>query len=194
MPGSARSGSVLSREGGNKPPPMQLSRRDLNLRNAILRDVREGTPLERIRALTELFQKFDADLSGEMDLDEFKVVLLWLEMPISDAGVYEIFKELDEDGSGCVDLQEFLQFFNIVERYEGMIENDNNEVSYTDFSLTTFGRISIVSTEITSKKIVSHRKLLLAYARTSETVCFSRLVRLSFSSLFSTSKRKTISG
>ncbi|CAD7933276.1 unnamed protein product [Amoebophrya sp. A120] len=83
-----------------------------------------GTPAARVKALETLFIKFDINGSGEIDYDEFKKILWWLEFSLSDEGVREIFDELDADRSNCLDMREFVRFFDVLDRYRQMHEAD----------------------------------------------------------------------
>eukprot|EP00392_Amoebophrya_sp_AT5.2_P011193 g11268.t1 len=89
--------------------------------------INNGTPQMRTKALESLFLKFDINGSGEIDYDEFKKILWWLEFSLSDDGVREVFDELDADHSNCLDMLEFVKFFDVLERYKQMYEQDVKE-------------------------------------------------------------------
>jgi Ca2+-binding EF-hand superfamily protein len=55
----------------------------------------------------ELFIKYDADGSGEIDFDEFKVMLPELGVTLSEAKAFKYFRQCDTDGQGGIDLAEF---------------------------------------------------------------------------------------
>ncbi|CAD7949796.1 unnamed protein product [Amoebophrya sp. A25] len=89
--------------------------------------IHNGAPSLRLKALESLFHKFDLNGSGELDYDEFKKILWWLEYSLTDGGVREIFDELDEDKSNCLDITEFVRFFDVLEKYRNMYESDIKE-------------------------------------------------------------------
>ena len=55
----------------------------------------------------EVFVKYDADNSGLMDFDEFKVMLPDLGIKLSEAKALKYFRMCDVDGSGEIDFEEF---------------------------------------------------------------------------------------
>jgi len=55
----------------------------------------------------EVFKNFDADGSGEIDLEEFKVMLKKLRIQMSSAKAVKYFKMCDVDDSGSIDFEEF---------------------------------------------------------------------------------------
>lgn len=62
-----------------------------------------------LRAMTpfEIFDLFDDDSSGLIDYHEFRKMLPYLEIEISDAKAYRYFRICDTDGSGQIDVDEF---------------------------------------------------------------------------------------
>ena len=55
----------------------------------------------------EVFKRFDTDGSGEIDLEEFKVMLKKLKIHMSSAKAVKYFKICDVDDSGQIDFEEF---------------------------------------------------------------------------------------
>jgi len=55
----------------------------------------------------ELFVKYDADGSGEIDFNEFKIMLPELGITLSEAKAFKYFRQCDTDGGGAIDLAEF---------------------------------------------------------------------------------------
>lgn len=55
----------------------------------------------------EVFQEFDADKSGFIDLQEFLVMIDALSLKLPEAKAQKFFKHCDKDGSGVIDLDEF---------------------------------------------------------------------------------------
>ena len=55
----------------------------------------------------EVFKRFDTDGSGEIDLEEFKVMLKKLKIHMSSAKAVKYFKMCDVDDSGQIDFEEF---------------------------------------------------------------------------------------
>eukprot|EP01060_Flectonema_neradi_P015332 TRINITY_DN2197_c1_g1_i1.p1 TRINITY_DN2197_c1_g1~~TRINITY_DN2197_c1_g1_i1.p1 ORF type:complete len:404 (+),score=101.56 TRINITY_DN2197_c1_g1_i1:91-1212(+) len=61
----------------------------------------------------EMFQEFDADGSGTIDIEELKQLLkVAMGMTCSDTEVKDLMKSVDTDGSGEIDESEFLEIMN----------------------------------------------------------------------------------
>lgn len=56
---------------------------------------------------TDIFQLFDEDDSGLISYEEFRKMLPYLDIKISDAKAFRYFKLCDSDGSGEIDIDEF---------------------------------------------------------------------------------------
>ena len=59
------------------------------------------------RSPEELFIEFDADKSGKIEFDEFRMMLKRLNIPMEEAKALKYFRNIDEDGSGAIELPEF---------------------------------------------------------------------------------------
>ena len=59
------------------------------------------------RSPEELFIEFDADKSGKIEFDEFRMMLKRLNIPMEEAKALKYFRNIDEDNSGAIDLPEF---------------------------------------------------------------------------------------
>ena len=57
--------------------------------------------------IKEAFNMFDTDKSSEIDLKEFKKLVISLEMETDDKKIIELYKEIDTNRSGTIDLSEF---------------------------------------------------------------------------------------
>ena len=55
----------------------------------------------------QLFEKYDADGSGGIDFDEFKIMLKEMGQNLSEAKAFKYFRQCDTDGGGEIDLSEF---------------------------------------------------------------------------------------
>lgn len=56
---------------------------------------------------TEIFLLFDEDDSGLISFEEFRKLLPYLDIAISDAKAFRYFRMCDSDGSGEIDIDEF---------------------------------------------------------------------------------------
>merc|ERR1712025_324062 len=65
------------------------------------------TEAEIDRALTEAFNKFDEDKSGQLGLWEFQQAWFFLELKGSEEEIRDAFKKVDSNNSDLVDLDEF---------------------------------------------------------------------------------------
>jgi Ca2+-binding EF-hand superfamily protein len=65
--------------------------------------------VELIKAMTpvDVFQLFDEDDSGLISFEEFRKMLPYLNIHISDAKSFRYFRMCDTDGSGEIDIDEF---------------------------------------------------------------------------------------
>ncbi len=59
----------------------------------------------------EVFRKFDADGSGNIDRDELVILLKELNVPMKEKEIDELMEELDSDGGGGIDFEEFYTWF-----------------------------------------------------------------------------------
>ena len=59
----------------------------------------------------DLFDRYDLDASGCIDIDEFHILVTELGLSLSKAQVTEIMKMIDQDGSDEIDFAEFFQWF-----------------------------------------------------------------------------------
>ena len=59
----------------------------------------------------EIFQKFDEDESGYIDVEELRTMVKTCGVDMTIEELQEIIKEFDTDGSGQIDFQEFIQIF-----------------------------------------------------------------------------------
>lgn len=61
--------------------------------------------------LRKLFKEFDADDSGELDKEEFRMALKWKlgMMNVADADMDELFDHYDTDGGGGIGVDEFIE-------------------------------------------------------------------------------------
>lgn len=60
--------------------------------------------------LEDLFVKYDADNSGELDIEEFQKCLQSLDLGLSSGQISALMILADEDGEGTVDREEFMEF------------------------------------------------------------------------------------
>lgn len=65
--------------------------------------------------IKEAFNMFDTDKSSEIDLKEFRKLVLSLEMETDERKIIELYKEIDTNRSGTIDLAEFT---NMMLRYQ----------------------------------------------------------------------------
>eukprot|EP00904_Undaria_pinnatifida_P002728 jgi/Undpi1/12456/HiC_scaffold_5.g02127.m1 len=67
------------------------------------------TPME-FEEIVHLFNKYDDDRSGELDINELRKLMLESDMEYDDENVRLMLEELDEDKSGLIDFEEFCAF------------------------------------------------------------------------------------
>lgn len=60
--------------------------------------------MRNLKAMEMLFNKFDEDESGTMEVDELYQMLLQNKIHIHKEQLEQLFKIVDEDGSGSLDL------------------------------------------------------------------------------------------
>lgn len=61
----------------------------------------------KIMSPSEIFALFDEDDSGVISFEEFRKMLPYLDIYISDAKAFRYFRICDTDGSGEIDIDEF---------------------------------------------------------------------------------------
>ena len=80
---------------------------------------REGLSAAKLQ---EMFEKFDFDRNGSLDLDEAKEALLQLNLITSEKEVATIFHLLDTDHSGTLDVHEFTRLTRHVESCNTIVD------------------------------------------------------------------------
>ena len=68
-----------------------------------------GSDAKRERLLAKVFQDFDNDGSGYLDLDEFEAAMVRMNFVGCQDAVAELFDKYDEDVSGYISYKEFVQ-------------------------------------------------------------------------------------
>jgi hypothetical protein len=78
------------------------------LRNEMLEN--KGKVKEKLKYMSpeDMFALFDEDDSGRISFDEFRKLLPYIDVHISDAKAFRYFRLCDTDGSGEIDIDEFL--------------------------------------------------------------------------------------
>jgi len=59
----------------------------------------------------QMFSKVDADSSGLIDAGELQLMMVYLDLDLSESQCEMVMAEIDEDGSGEIDLEEFIIWF-----------------------------------------------------------------------------------
>merc|ERR550532_2633930 len=58
--------------------------------------------------MIKLFKHFNTDGDGTLSLDEFKKMMLEMQIGLSDERIMELFDSIDMDKSGGIDIKEFI--------------------------------------------------------------------------------------
>jgi len=58
--------------------------------------------------LRNMFKSFDADNSGELDVEEFTKMIDTMRLGLNKSGCVRLFNVFDDDGSGAIDIDEFV--------------------------------------------------------------------------------------
>jgi len=59
--------------------------------------------------LRMMFKSFDADNSGELDVEEFTTMVDTMRLGLNQNAIEKLFNVFDEDGSGALDIEEFVE-------------------------------------------------------------------------------------
>lgn len=97
----------------------------------------EADNLKKIHFLEQIFEEFDADKSGQMDMHEFFVALRTCGFRVSMPAALSIMKEVDADVNGTIDLDEFIEFFKKMDD----LENFRCKVETAHLSSGTRGKL-----------------------------------------------------
>lgn len=65
--------------------------------------------MEKIAEIHDVFNMFDSDKSGDIDISELKAAFALLDPEMVEEEVEELMAELDADGNGTIEFEEFLQ-------------------------------------------------------------------------------------
>ena len=84
-----------------------LSEKEI-MRNKLLTSMDEMKEVIKEMTPIDIFVLFDEDDSGLIDYEEFRKMLPFLNVSISDAKAFRYFRMCDTDGSGEIDMDEFL--------------------------------------------------------------------------------------
>jgi len=66
----------------------------------------------------KVFEKFDTDGSGDIDVHEFQVLAFELGLPLTDSEAADFIKEIDRDGNGTIDFEEFYTWWSSDKKLE----------------------------------------------------------------------------
>eukprot|EP00746_Dinoflagellata_sp_MGD_P084957 gnl/MRDRNA2_/MRDRNA2_33673_c0_seq1.p1 gnl/MRDRNA2_/MRDRNA2_33673_c0~~gnl/MRDRNA2_/MRDRNA2_33673_c0_seq1.p1 ORF type:complete len:442 (-),score=76.37 gnl/MRDRNA2_/MRDRNA2_33673_c0_seq1:7-1257(-) len=77
-----------------------------------------GEIAQRTQFLTDIFNAFDRDGSGEIDAVELRKLLIYCGVSADETVVEHILGDIDVDAGGAIDLDEFLEFFQRVSDME----------------------------------------------------------------------------
>ena len=77
------------------------------MRNALLENKDKMKEVLKTMSAIEIFVLFDEDDSGLISFEEFRKLLPYLDIAISDAKAFRYFRMCDSDGSGEIDIDEF---------------------------------------------------------------------------------------
>jgi len=61
------------------------------------------------RDIPEIFKQYDLDGNGELDLEEFRQLILEMRIGLTDERVVKLFEAFDADGGGTIDDKEFVR-------------------------------------------------------------------------------------
>eukprot|EP00341_Mesodinium_pulex_P006775 CAMPEP_0116976266 /NCGR_PEP_ID=MMETSP0467-20121206/56369_1 /TAXON_ID=283647 /ORGANISM="Mesodinium pulex, Strain SPMC105" /LENGTH=437 /DNA_ID=CAMNT_0004668983 /DNA_START=1 /DNA_END=1311 /DNA_ORIENTATION=+ len=95
-----------------------VSEKMIAVREAITYEERNGKPEQEevVEALAEVFNKADADGSGEISKEEFTAMLMWTDISkhlvahlgVNNQDLNQLFDWLDKDKDGVIDIDEFV--------------------------------------------------------------------------------------
>ena len=77
------------------------------MRNSLLEDRDKMKETLKTMTAVDIFLLFDEDDSGLISFAEFRKLLPYLDITISDAKAFRYFRMCDSDGSGEIDVDEF---------------------------------------------------------------------------------------
>jgi hypothetical protein len=78
------------------------------LRNEILENKARAKDKMKYMTAHDMFALFDEDDSGRISFEEFRKLLPYIDVNISDAKAFRYFRLCDTDGSGEIDVEEFM--------------------------------------------------------------------------------------
>lgn len=78
----------------------------------------QADSFKKIQFLEQIFDEFDEDKNGQMDLKEFFVALHTCGFRVSMPAALSILNEVDADNNGTIDIDEFVEFFKKMDDLE----------------------------------------------------------------------------
>lgn len=78
----------------------------------------QANDFQKVKFLQEIFNEFDEDNSGELDMREFFIILRTCGFRVSMPAAVSIMQEVDVDENGFIDIDEFVEFFKKMDDLE----------------------------------------------------------------------------
>ena len=101
--------------------------------NAIKNTMTDGTPDERLKAVTKYFKECDDMDKGYLTPIEFGKLTYTLGVVLSDAELHEAILKIDEDGNGKIEIEEYLLWWGdesltLLHKQQQVSEKDDSKV------------------------------------------------------------------
>merc|ERR1719198_189970 len=101
----------------DKPSPASPKKGEGAFKQAEHKEFSKMAKAEKQTYLTRVFEKFDKDRSGSIDVDELYRALKFMDVPCTRTVCNALIADMDEDKSGTIDLDEFVQFFERLKNF-----------------------------------------------------------------------------
>ena len=151
----------------------ELSEDDARLAEKWARTLSANSASQSADKLRETFERFDADKSGALDLEEATAALFEMNMCTTDDLVAALFQLLDVDGNGTLDMDEFLKLAEHVDACNTVVDfiplheiygidveielregNISNQHAQTDFDDTRRGSPALRRQQSSFKRVI----------------------------------------
>ena len=92
-------------------PKQETTNAESNVQSGNREDDKVALSPAHIKAIKNIFNQFDKDMSGTIEKKELTTLCIALNDPLSPPELQDLFKQVDADNSGRITWQEFINYW-----------------------------------------------------------------------------------